>query len=111
MVEVPAGGIAELAAEAEAPVRERRLLEGEADRSLAGCLLPAEAGGVLGGGGQQQPGLIAQLERDPRRGDRLARVDAELDRHRLARRELLPRFAARAEQLDAGDARLAAPVL
>src|SRR4051794_17921260 len=98
MVEVRAGRVAELAAEAEAPVRERRLLEGEAHRSLAGFLLPAKAGGVLGGGCQQQPCLVAELEGDPRGGDRLARVDAKLDGHRLARGELLARLAAGAEQ-------------
>src|SRR6478736_6166699 len=66
MVEVASSRIAELAPQAKAPVGERRALDLEAQRALTRLLAPAELGRVLGGGGEQEPRLVTELERDPR---------------------------------------------
>ena len=83
----------------------------EAEDALARRLAPAEVGRVLRLGGEQEAGLVAELDRDARRRDRLAHGDAELDGRRFAGEELLPRIAVGAEQPRLGDARLAAAVL
>ena len=98
MVEAASIPVAELEAEPEAPVCERRVVDVEAKRALARRLRPAERRGVLLRGGEQESGLVPQLERDARRRNRLTRGDAELDGERLAGRELLPLLAAGPEQ-------------
>jgi hypothetical protein len=49
MVKVAAGPVAELEAQPEAAVGERRALDREAEHALAGGLRPAELGDVLPG--------------------------------------------------------------
>src|SRR5690349_835776 len=111
MVEAASSPVAELEAEAEAAVGKWRAGDLEAEDAIARRLAPAEVGRVLRFGGEQEAGLVAELDRDPRRRDRLAHGDAELDGRRFAGEELLPQIAVGAEQPRLGDARLTAAVL
>src|SRR3954468_3262620 len=111
VVEVPSARVAELAAQPEAAVREGRAVDGKAEHALAGLVAPAQLGGVLRRGGEQEPGLVTELDRDSRRRYRFSGIDAQLDGEGLAGGELLPLLAARPEQADLRDPRLTAPVL
>src|SRR5512146_3540994 len=65
--------LAERAAEVEAPVAERQAVELEADQLLPRRRLPAELRRVLRRRREQDPVVVAELEREPRRRQRLVR--------------------------------------
>src|SRR5204862_2215125 len=110
MVEAAAGLVAELEPQPEAAVGERRLRDVEAEHPVAGLLAPAERGRVLRVGGEQQAGLVTDLERDSGRGKRLADGDPQLDRRRLAGEQLLALLSPGSEEPRLDDPRLAASV-
>jgi hypothetical protein len=64
MVEAASTPVGELEAQPEAAVGERRAVDREPEHPLARRLLPAELRGVLRGRGEQQAGLVAELEGD-----------------------------------------------
>src|SRR3954447_18966020 len=111
MVEMVACLVGQPEAKLETAVGERQPVDVEAQRPLARRLVPAELAGVLHARREQQAGVGSQLVRQARWGEPAVCFDANAQGQRLPGEELPALGAVRREQLDLGDARLAAPPL